>query len=47
MTDDHDADAWREISRARACAGLAPQAIAERFHTQTIALFKRALSRIQ
>lgn len=36
-----------EGSHARACAGLAPQAIGDRLHTQTIALFERALSRIQ
>jgi len=36
-----------EGSHARACAGLAPRAIGDRLHAQTIALFKRALRRIQ
>lgn len=44
---NHDADAWREISHARACAGLAPQTIGDGLHTQTIALFECALHRIQ
>ncbi len=36
-----------EGSHARACAGLAPGAIGDRLHAQTIALFERALRRIQ
>ncbi len=36
-----------EGSHARACAGLAPRAIGDRLHAQTIALFERALRRIQ
>lgn len=36
-----------EGSHARACAGLAPSAIGDRLHAQTIALFERALRRIQ
>lgn len=36
-----------EGSHARACAGLAPRTIGDRLHAQTIALFERALRRIQ
>lgn len=36
-----------EGSHARACAGLAPRAIGDRLHAQTIALFERALRRIR
>lgn len=36
-----------EGTHARACAGLAPRATGDRLHTQAIALFDRALHRIQ
>lgn len=35
-----------EGTHARACAGLAPRKMGDRFHAQAVGLFERALRRI-